>query len=490
MSISTPMLKPTKTQKITIIYFLLIVIGMFLSLLLDNFLCVIIIFLLTILLNLASSIIGKRKAASKNISGLEIKKIRTLGVVVGTTIFLALFFGFLLGGLPGLLLNVVAVLGCWIATIIFNLKWNLDENAKPNVKTRSSRLRWVDEFRGLVVIFLIIAGWTWILSGDVEAGNLPIGPTYLNHGWKYVEIAGWPPLITIIDIGQQILMFVVGFVGALAYYCHKEKEGKVGAILHIFRRFFSLMAFSIIIYAVIGGEGLIISENQIVKVFFTDTFPNIAWGSLGGLLLVAVLEKKPDTRLFIALGIMGLYSILYAFPGVQNWTWEINGIEYFRVPWNTINHIAIAILGTCTYDWFQWLGTKEDPDKGWVKRILPVGTLMFIGAFLIDFLEPAEHHDATTGLVMLAIGTSQYFLYMFYAFDKIGFHIIALSDFGKNIMLMFLYTGVQILFFEVFPVDILYEYKILALLVAGVLPILYQYIIAWTLSKNKIYMKF
>ena len=63
------------------------------------------------------------------------------------------------------------------------------------------RYEWLDQFRGLIIIFLIISVITWPLSGDPTIGltNSWIGPPLLNHGYKYFN--GWPPIITIIDIG-------------------------------------------------------------------------------------------------------------------------------------------------------------------------------------------------------------------------------------------------------------------------------------------------
>ena len=47
------------------------------------------------------------------------------------------------------------------------------------------RYDWLDQFRGMVIVFLIIASLTWIFSSSDFATAPPIGPTWLNHGWKY-----------------------------------------------------------------------------------------------------------------------------------------------------------------------------------------------------------------------------------------------------------------------------------------------------------------
>lgn len=139
-----------------------------------------------------------------------------------------------------------------------------NESPKLNIKViyrfeKYPRMDWLDQFRGLVVILLIISATTWELSLSIAAGLPPIGPTYLNHGWKYWnhDQYGWPNIITIIDIGQQIFMFVVGFVAALSFLKRSEKEGESSALKHAIRRFVVLMALAI------GDDGLIDNLNNL-----------------------------------------------------------------------------------------------------------------------------------------------------------------------------------------------------------------------------------
>ena len=91
------------------------------------------------------------------------------------------------------------------------------------------RYEWFDQFRGLIIIFLIISVVTWELSGSFPIIQ-PIGPPLLNHGYKYYN--GYPALITIIDIGQQIFMFVMGFGAYLAFTSRREKRGVKAAWIH------------------------------------------------------------------------------------------------------------------------------------------------------------------------------------------------------------------------------------------------------------------
>ena len=415
---------------------------------------------------------------------------------LGITFTAIVIVGFLIAQfiLEGIYLTFTAILASFIAGLYIHQKEKKELIDVPKNLISIERFEWVDQFRGMVVIFLIIAAITWILSGGhiLEIGdpnNPPIGPTYLNHGWKYAEFENWPDMITIIDIGQQILMFIVGYVGALAFYKHQEKEGTLRALLHVFRRFVALMMFAIIVEGELFEGEFDLTKWNVVSVFWTSTFPNLAWGSLFSLLLISILRRKPDIRCIIAIGIMTIHAILYSIPYLQSWQLNVNGWKIFEVPWNTINHIAIAIMGTCTYDWYMM--RKENDDAfGWRKRILPISTLMIVGVWLLDFLQPAEHHNATTTLSLLAISTSMFVLFVFYSFDKLRFRLPMLSDFGKNILLMFLLTGLWDSYFSVITKDFLLQSRLFSMILVGIIPILTQYLFAWSLNKFRIIVKF
>jgi uncharacterized membrane protein len=55
---------------------------------------------------------------------------------------------------------------------------------EPEGKKRlHKRYEWLDQFRGLIIIFLIISVITWPLSGEFPTTIPPIGPPLLNHGF-------------------------------------------------------------------------------------------------------------------------------------------------------------------------------------------------------------------------------------------------------------------------------------------------------------------
>ncbi|MHA1340621.1 MAG: hypothetical protein ACTSRZ_10720 [Promethearchaeota archaeon] len=488
-------------QKIDLLFYIILAISFTISMVVRNLLVFLLTFLGLLIANYIVTFIHKKKIPReepKQLSEIEKKalefkiKSRKIGMIfAGVVIFSFLATLFMT---EAMYVTFVGIVVSFVVAMIIYKKEKRELADVPKDLLGFGRYEWVDQYRGMVVVFLIIAAGTWILSGGHIGGigdpnNPPIGPTYLNHGWKFAEFEGWPNMITIIDIGQQILMFIVGYVGALAYYKHREREGELGAILHVFRRFLALIIFGIIVEGELFSGDFDLTNWNVVSVFWTSTFPNLAWGSLFSLILVSLLKHKPDIRCLIAVGIMTIHAILYAIPALQSWQLVIDGWKIFEVPWNTINHIAIAIMGTCTYDWYML--RKEDDDAfGWKKRILPVATLMFVGVWMVDFLQPAEHHDATTALSLMAIGTSMFVLFVFYSFDKLGYHVPMLSDLGKNILIMFLLTGIWDAYFSIVTKDLLLQSRLLSMILVGIVPILTQFLFAWALARYRIIIKF
>ncbi|MHA1625618.1 MAG: hypothetical protein ACTSWH_10860, partial [Promethearchaeota archaeon] len=75
-------------------------------------------------------------------------------------------------------------------------------------------------------------------------------------------------------------------------------------------------------------------------------------------------------------------------------------------------------------------------------------------------------------------------LYTFYHFDKDGFHIPGLSTFGKNMLMVFLFSMVinELLYFELIK-DLLGLSGILDMLLLGIVPILLIWIVAKIFEK-------
>lgn len=347
------------------------------------------------------------------------------------------------------------------------------------------RYEWFDQFRGLIIIFLIISVVTWELSGNFGLAIPPIGPPLLNHGFKYYD--GYPPLITIIDIGQQIFMFVMGFGAYLAFTSRREKKGAGAAWKHGLFRVALLYALAFIDDGLLGG---LISDGTVPwdEVLWYGTFANLAIGTFAAYLATYLIPKSADKRIFLSMVIMIIHSLLYA-SGIFDYKGPLLGGSII-FPFNAFNHAAIAIAATCFSQWFKM--DPNDTKIGFKKRILPVSTIAIMLFYVVDWIQPAEHHDCTTSLALLAIAVSGFLIAVFFSFEMLNFKVPVLSEMGKNLLVLFIFALVFSLLAQFLADnfrDILLAFPALTMLLLGVLPILVEAGIAILLAKFNIKIK-
>jgi hypothetical protein len=361
-----------------------------------------------------------------------------------------------------------------------------EEEIKEVEEKLHPRFDWLDQFRGVVVLLLIISTITWPLSANLASGEALIGPTFLNHGWRYANYD--PAMITIIDIGQQIFMFVMGFVAYIAFSSRLEKKGAKEAWKHGLIRVAILYIIAFLDDGLIGGDLLEGGIGWISNVLYNGTLANLAIGSLAAMVGVYFI-KDADKRILLGIGIMVFHAIFYEIPVFDTYFSTGGGIDF---PFNALNHAAIAIIATC---FSQWL--KMDPDDitfGFKKRILPASSLAFIGCYCVDFLQQAEHHDVTTSLALMAIGTAGFMVAIFYGFEKLNFKVPALSEMGRNLLLLFILSflfgdQLALLMLNTLGRDFLAANPLISLGLLGILPIAIEAGIAVLLAKKNIIIK-
>ncbi len=343
-------------------------------------------------------------------------------------------------------------------------------------KTKKKRFEWLDQFRGLVIILFIVQTLAYLNSGDPINGIVPAMAPHLNHGFKFFKFDR--PLITIMDIGQQIFILLVGFMQGFAILKRKQKNGDLKKLwLHVLKRVGLVLVLSVV-HSFGKGEGF-----DVYFIFFNGTMANIAWAGLAAG-IAAIYIPKSDHRLFVGLGFMLIHSILYAIPEIN--AWESGDWEF---PYKVINHIAIGIIATA---YTQWFFTQDGKiNKETIRtRVLPVSTAFFIAEYLLDFIQWSDHHEVTTPLAMLAIASSGYLLFIFYKMDEEDFHILGLTAFGKNMLSVFILEMViiELLYLPLIE-GIVGLNAFLDMLVLGMLPVVLIWIIAKTLEKFDIIIK-
>jgi hypothetical protein len=374
------------------------------------------------------------------------------------------------------------------------------------------RYRWLDTWRGMTVVWLLIAFLTFMYSSLLYLDYPPpLGGTWLNHGYKYADY--FPAIITVIDMGSSIFMFNLGISAPISFNSKVRKKGLGYAWITILTRFFMLLWVNIFVkifykfdfnqylagfstreivllsiwlgvtivmvvlhflflkgtkfqaiammiwafFSVCMWYPVIWNENNVWSIFFGETLAYLAWGSLlSGLFLT--IQKRPDYRIWSVLGMLilsfTLWEIAKSIPVTpSHWFFNIfpgTPLDVIGVPFNIISMGAIAVSATCISDWL--LKKYDDPKEGIKKRIIPFAIITFCVHFIVDFFQPAEHLDG----INVSLATSSIFICIFlllthYLFDKyFDVKIPFLTPLGRNALLMFTIQGIYLAIYGYF----------------------------------------
>lgn len=346
-----------------------------------------------------------------------------------------------------------------------------------------ARYEWLDQARGLVVLGLIISMITGAYEGSAFTGDPMLGPTFLNHGYQYYD--GLPAVVTLIDIGQPAFMFILGFVGYLAFMRRRARSGALSAWGYAARRVLLLYSFGFfeegVLNRFIGG-----SLNWRLALY-EGTFAKLAMGALAAY-VTASLIRGADRRALFATFMAALHALLYVFPFFDHYTWfgDVMDMPYF--PFGALNLVVMAIAGTCFAQWFVM--DPREPLVGVRRRILPVTAGAWVAYYCMEWLQPAEHHDVTTALALLTVAVAGFMLMAFFSMDRMGLRFPVLSALGKNLLLMFaLGWFVVNAYLALLPKEFLARSPILAMLLGGLAPIVALSLLAVFLNRKNIIIR-
>ncbi len=344
------------------------------------------------------------------------------------------------------------------------------------------RYDWLDQSRGLVSIVYIFSMITYGVSGDPILGIPQLGPTFLNHGYKYYS--GPVPLITIIDIGQQIFMFVMGFVAYLAFTSRIQKKGGLAAALYGARRVLLLFMLSVI-------EAIVAYPNRHEirwdEVLYGSTLAKLAIGAFAAYLTIW-LVRNANYRFLLGLAVLAVHAVLYASPFFHHYGFIDGPLDLFRFPFGAVGLAGVAIVSTC---FAQWVWTHPDGfATAFRSRVAPISFYSLVACYCIDWLQPAEHHDVTASLALFAIGISGLMLTMCFGFEQVGIRFPLLSSLGKNLLLVYVLAFVVVdQYLNALDRDFLNASPYWTLLLVGVLPIVFLGSIAIFLDRKQILLK-
>lgn len=361
---------------------------------------------------------------------------------------------------------------------------DLDEQLEKD-SNYNNRYDWLDQFRGMCTLIYIIAVIAFPLSGDIAKGIYPIYPTYLNHGWSisftyFGDIPSTIPVpITLIDLGQTVLVFLLGFMQAHAFKKRILYRTKRDAWMHTLNRFSLLLTLSVILEDMFLMQGLFIA-------IFEGVFAILAWSTLIAGIIVNFIDN-PKKRFFIAIGIMIIHFICYEIPSLRSLT---IGKEWWvmSIPWKMINLTAVSIIGTVAHD-HLFTNELDFQEKNFKVYILPTIFIFLVLNFLLDFIQFSNPVVANTPLILLGMAWALFGLFIYYVFEQWQFKIPFFSDFGRNMFLFFIISPILDWVWIAVIQNWLWVNDWLDLVLVGIFPLSALGILAKFFSKKKILVK-
>ncbi|MHA1112618.1 MAG: hypothetical protein ACTSRE_16105 [Promethearchaeota archaeon] len=373
---------------------------------------------------------------------------------------------------------------------------NSSESPKKGKERRKNRIRfeWLDQFRGIVIVLFIVQTFAYEFSNDPSSGIAPILPPMVNHGYNFESFSGMPNLITLIDLGQLIFIFLVGFMQAFAVMKRvlKSKE-KWRVWVHVCIRvgaIFALAALHILAKFFIDG-----GPYDFKEAFVNGTLAVIAWSGLAAA-VVSILLKKGDHRFWLGFGLMIITTGLWYLTEPHGSIPALITSPPLETFLSVMGLVETAIIATAIAGWiFNPDGTVKDGN--WKKRVLPLAFGFMVLSYLSWFIQWADHHHANMSISTMAIGFSAFMIFAFYKMEENGFRLPILTPLGKNLLLVFLLS--MVINEVVYMGMILYEFNligisewygpILDLILAGVVPIMLMWAIVYPLHKYNIIIK-
>jgi hypothetical protein len=327
------------------------------------------------------------------------------------------------------------------------------------------RYEWLDHARGIVVLMYVVSMVLAALDGNVVLGERPLGPTYFNHGYAYFN--GIPAMITLIDTGQMLFIFVLGFVGYLAFAGRWEKRGPVSAWLYALRRFGGLYGLSILYEVVISP--LIGESRNWGLALYDGVLARLALGALAAYVAIYFM-RNADWRMAVAIVFLIIHAFFYASYAFDRYPWFDDIMKLPKFPFGVWNMAGVAIAGSACGQWLK--RDPGDPKAGFRDRIVPMGVMALVAAYCMEWLQPSEHHDVTTALALLSIGLSTQMLATCYAFNEFGWGISILRPLGRNLLLLFVVTAIFVDMYAGWVADnLLPMHPYGTLLLLGIVPV-------------------
>jgi hypothetical protein len=349
------------------------------------------------------------------------------------------------------------------------------------------RYEWLDQARGIIVLFLVVAAIAWPLADGEKRLEPALSPTFLNHG--FIVADSDPPVVTMVDNGAQMFMFVLGFLAYSAFTRRMQRRGPVGAWFYVSRRvaLLYLVGFS--------EHGLLpLLEGHSMRmgnILFQGVFARLAIASFAGYLAIQVLPK-PKYRVLLSAVMMAAHFLLYHYHVFDQAGVDDGHLGLMSFGWGAWNMAAIAILATAFGQWV--FAHPRGIAEGMRTRMFPATVWVSIAYYVVSWLQPEMHFDLTTPHALLGVCFGAYLILICYGFHKVGMRLPAASALGRNVLVLFIVVGLSAefyteLFTELFDREFYGDYRVITLIIFGIIPYLVTISLGLLLDRKRIYIR-
>ncbi len=303
------------------------------------------------------------------------------------------------------------------------------------IKEDSKRLRWIDQSRGFIMLFLCIT-----LVDPLE--NIVSEGSFLFFVTQHADVDA--TYMTLFDIGVPAFMFILGLSFVLSFNKRKNQKGTSNAILRVVLRALLLILlgyfFLLIEHEFDFGVLFEYSDEAGFIIPRWDVMPALGLATLVALPFNFI--KSPKYRLIAAYIWMFLYQILSIFTPIRYYaSLTFNGGIFGTI--FTLSGVVIvaASLG-------EYIFTTEHPPKKKYTNMAILGVVNLIVGLLLGLIpgwEPSKR-ISTFSYGLISIGFIILSLLVFVYFDE-------KKDWNLGYLLSF---GIQP-FFAYFMAEVLYQ---------------------------------
>ncbi len=370
---------------------------------------------------------------------------------------------------------------------------------KPRDKqSKHARYDFIDQFRGMVVFFLVVSFVT------IQLSFFGLSPLILTHGHLFQppDVRSWNglPLVnqpfTWIDLGVSAFMFIVGVSMAIASKSRLETGGAGSVVRKLAVRALVLVAFQVVLQLASGMpltyRDVLLGEHAILS--------RLAAGSFVTGILMLVL-KEPKRRLCLFCALLGLHGTLHISDAISvastgagllgaNPAWLGNGtfFDYFIIPYELVSFIAIGIAGSCCWD----LLDPVKPSASVKRYHLPIVGYSLVACFCVVWFIPISWPVLSVSQDLLAIGCCYFFFISFLAIEReYHYKFPFFTALGRNALVVYIAGNFIVLSFDYLGLYSFLSRDVAWLglpITAGTACLLIS--LAWVLNKEKVYIRF